>query len=491
MQEDRQEAGQTVGDAAGEPDGGHERGPGKAASTSDAGGPPEAALTEALTPEAGTPEASLILPEPVRLKVVGLAADVLGVLPPEQTPAVLRPFRRFAPAARARHAATQIAAALELDEDFRFLVAEAVKGAFPELAEAVRAGSPPPAADPVDIATLCYLLRPGEWKAQLTSATQAIPPAASTAGPEKDETVARLQEQISALRAQGRTEAEKLRRELASAKAEIVELRRKLGDVREGRRKALAEAAEARSAAESVRLQASAATSANDAEIRRLRSRLAEAEGDLEAVRRAAREGRSMADTRVRLLLDTLLGAGQGLQRELALPPADPDGVRPADVVAAIVPGAAGIDSVDARAREVDDPGYFDALLALPQVHLVVDGYNVTKLAWDSLPLQQQRDRLIAGLAALSAQTGAEITCCFDGAALDGPVLAPSARGVRVRFSSPGQTADELIRRLVAGEPPGRPVVVVSTDKEVADGVRRSGARALPSAALVRRLARS
>ena len=44
-------------------------------------------------------------------------------------------------------------------------------------------------------------------------------------------------------------------------------------------------------------------------------------------------------------------------------------------------------------------------------------------------------------------------------------------------FSKPGETADELIRRLVRAEPPGRPVVVVSSDREVADGVRRSGAR--------------
>ncbi|MEP6762609.1 MAG: NYN domain-containing protein, partial [Sporichthyaceae bacterium] len=63
-------------------------------------------------------------------------------------------------------------------------------------------------------------------------------------------------------------------------------------------------------------------------------------------------------------------------------------------------------------------------------------------------------------------------------------------RGVRVLFSKPGEIADELIRRLVREEPPGRPVVVVSSDREVADGVRRSGARPVSSDALVRRLDR-
>ena len=69
-------------------------------------------------------------------------------------------------------------------------------------------------------------------------------------------------------------------------------------------------------------------------------------------------------------------------------------------------------------------------------------------------------------------------------------MAARPVRGVRVLFSEPDEIADELIRRLVRAEPPGRVVVVVSSDREVAEGVRRSGARPVPSAALVRLLAR-
>jgi predicted RNA-binding protein with PIN domain len=54
-----------------------------------------------------------------------------------------------------------------------------------------------------------------------------------------------------------------------------------------------------------------------------------------------------------------------------------------------------------------------------------------------------------------------------------------------VLFSPQGQSADELIRRLVAAEPPGRAVIVVSSDREVADGVRSSGAWAVDSDLLV------
>jgi hypothetical protein len=51
--------------------------------------------------------------------------------------------------------------------------------------------------------------------------------------------------------------------------------------------------------------------------------------------------------------------------------------------------------------------------------------------------------------------------------------------------------ADDVIRQLVHAEPPGRPVVVVSSDQEVVRDVVREGARSVASAALSRLLARS
>ena len=61
----------------------------------------------------------------------------------------------------------------------------------------------------------------------------------------------------------------------------------------------------------------------------------------------------------------------------------------------------------------------------------------------------------------------------------------PAPRGVRVRFSPPGVIADDVVRQLVAAEPTGRPVVVVSTDREVAESVTKMGARSVASSALV------
>ena len=73
---------------------------------------------------------------------------------------------------------------------------------------------------------------------------------------------------------------------------------------------------------------------AGRAELARERDRGARRERAEQALR-AGREGRSLADARVRLLLDTMVEAATGLRRELALPPRD---LRPADLVAAAQP---------------------------------------------------------------------------------------------------------------------------------------------------------
>ena len=148
-----------------------------------------------------------------------------------------------------------------------------------------------------------------------------------------------------------------------------------------------------------------------------------------------------------------------------------------------------GVDPVEAarssRGRDADDPELLRELLAVPLVHLVVDGYNVTKSGYRDLPLEDQRSRLVTALGSLAARTQAEITCVFDGMDIAGPVPMVSARRVRVRFSPSGVTADDVIRELVNAEPPGRPVVVVTNDAEILRDVRLSGAWTAPSAALL------
>jgi predicted RNA-binding protein with PIN domain len=429
------------------------------------------------------------LPEGVRRKVVALVSDAFGGLTVAELPAQLRQYARFTPSRRVKFAGSAMAAAVESDPAFRRRVAERLGESQPDLARALEAGVPPAAADPLDVAAAAYVLRPPGWVKSVTAAGEEVERAdAERADEETRRELDRLRDELAAAKDRARTESERLRADLDTLRRESESLHRKLrsalSDVKRGEaalRKVTAEA-------ESVRAEAAVQLSAAESETRRTRLRLAEAESAIEAGKRAAREGRSVEDMRLRLLLDTLLESAQGLRRELALPPAS---VRPADTVEAVEPGRMSPKDVAARALSETDPALLDQLLALPQTHLLVDGYNVTKTGYPTMPLEKQRLRLLGGLAMLAAQTGAEVTCVFDGAELAAPVLLAPPRGVRVLFSKPGVTADELIRQLARAEPAGRPVVVVSTDREVADGVAKAGARPVTSALLLKRLSRS
>jgi predicted RNA-binding protein with PIN domain len=135
-------------------------------------------------------------------------------------------------------------------------------------------------------------------------------------------------------------------------------------------------------------------------------------------------------------------------------------------------------------------PALLERLLGMPRVRLIIDGYNVTKTAWPDSPLEAQRIRLLNAVAPLVARTGAETTVVFDGADADARRTMAGPRGVKILFSPRGVIADDVIRDLVAEEPRGRVVVVVTSDQELAADVARAGARPVGSDALVGLLGR-
>jgi predicted RNA-binding protein with PIN domain len=432
------------------------------------------------------------LPPEVRGRVVGLAAEALGALPPEEVPPALRAFARFTPARRARLATVPLAHALENDPLLRQRIAARVADALPDAARALETGHPGAAVSPTDLAALLYLLRPPGWAQDLAEACDRVTRevAAEESRGQAEELTA-LRDALRSTRAEAQEEAGRLRSELAAARAQAEQARRRLREELGTARRAVAAAGEEAVVARRERDEAVGAAAAAEADARRARGRATDAEAALEAVRRARREGRAEDDVRLRMLLDALMGAAQGIRRELALAPAES---RPADAVAAALEAEVATElpgAGDARAQAADDPAVLGRLLALPAVHLLVDGYNVTMSAYGGAPLEVQRGRLLAGLGSLAARTGAEVTCVFDGAGRVTPLALAAPRGVRLLFSPAAVTADEVIRQLVRQEPPGRPVVVVSGDKEVAEGVRRAGARPVPAAALVRLLERS
>ncbi|SNT52355.1 Predicted RNA-binding protein containing a PIN domain [Asanoa hainanensis] len=434
------------------------------------------------------PEAEPLLPEPVRQRVVALAASALPGLPFDEQPVPLRRVAKFAPNRRARLGGPAIAAQLSADSLFRQRISTRVIAEVGDLGAAVLEGICPAAADPVEVAALAYLARPTGWRELVEAAGDAVraeADSAAVAGLVRDaeQRTARAEHD----RAVARSEADKLRDELARVSAELGSLREELRVQARSLRELQTRERKATEMLATEKGRAARAAADHDAELRRVRARLAEAETVAGSARQSAKEARSVDDARLWLLLETIGQAAVGLRRELALEPTDR---RPADYVAEAHGDQPGTPASAARALDTDDPARLDQLLALPRAHLVVDGYNVTKRGYGEMSLEQQRKRLITGLGGIAAQTGDEVTVVFDGAErVHG--LPPAPRGVRVLFSRKGETADELIRRLVRAEPAGRPVVVVSSDREVADGVRRHGAYPLGADALVRRLSRS
>ncbi|MBX6356380.1 MAG: NYN domain-containing protein [Micromonosporaceae bacterium] len=437
-------------------------------------------------PDAGSEP---ILPEPVRQRIVALTASALGTLAPDELPAALRRVAKFAPNRRARLGGPAIATQLASDPLFRQRVAARVVADAGDLGAAVADGTRPAVADPVEVAALAYLARPGNWRDLVEAAGETVRAQADSAAVaelvrEAEQRAARAEHD----RAVAKVEAEKLRDELARVREELGGLREEVRVLSKSLRMAQAGQRRANELLATEKGRAARAAADYEAELRRLRAKLADAEAAAGDARQAAKDARAVNDARLWLLLETISQAAVGLRRELAL---DPAHRLPADFVAdtaAQRPEAQA--AARARALDNDDPARLDQLLALPKAHLVVDGYNVTKRGFGEISLEQQRNRLVGGLGGIAAQTGVEVTVVFDGAErVHG--LPPAPRGVRVLFSKKGETADELIRRLVRAEPPGRPIVVVSSDREVADGVRRHGAYPLGADALVRRLSRS
>jgi predicted RNA-binding protein with PIN domain len=292
---------------------------------------------------------------------------------------------------------------------------------------------------------------------------------------------------------QVRAALDEVRRRLAQIERELAEEREALVVARKELRRARADADRARSAArEAGEREREFATRMEEveqvraAEARTARAALLDARSELETARRSGREGKALAESRVRLLLDTVVEAAGSLRRELAL---RPDQAAPADLLGDRLGARPGEErpAVPPRAQQQEDPARLRTLLSLPRAHLVVDGYNVTKSAYPSMTLADQRRRLVEGLSGLAARTGVEVTCCFDGAVTEGRT-ASRVRGVRVLFSDPGVTADEVIRRLVRAEPEGRVVIVASGDGEIVSAVRASGAHTVGAMALAKLL---
>jgi predicted RNA-binding protein with PIN domain len=127
-------------------------------------------------------------------------------------------------------------------------------------------------------------------------------------------------------------------------------------------------------------------------------------------------------------------------------------------------------------------------LHAVPDARLIVDGMNLI----GSRPDRWWKDRpgamrtLVAELDRYAEATGDEILVVFDGRPLD---PEPAARMVQVGYArrrGPDAADDEIVR--IVERDGGEGLRVVTSDKRLADRVRRRGAEVGSSGAFRRRL---
>ncbi len=115
----------------------------------------------------------------------------------------------------------------------------------------------------------------------------------------------------------------------------------------------------------------------------------------------------------------------------------------------------------------------------VPNLAVLVDGYNVTHKSWGELPVQEQRQRFLQKVEEMSARyAGTEFVVVFDGQQVDYDYIqtTPRSVGVKVEFSTPPETADDRIASLCGAYPKSRPIAVVSQDNEVRQQARDQGA---------------
>lgn len=419
------------------------------------------------------------LPAPLRGRLAELAGAALGDMREADIPPTLRQVVRFTPAKRAKLGGPSLVAALRDSAVFRAAVASWCRDNRPESVALDH-------SDPIVVAAATILLDApgaGHYAELVGFRTEQ-----GRLRGERDSARARAEKLA--------TEVDRLRRELTEAReagraaaeggAEADRLRKRVQQQRIQLREAQDDAEVARAELARVREETEATLARLVAErdqerekAKKERARAERASTDAKVARQSAREARQGDEVRLGLLLRTLEGAVEGLRRELGTTESGP---RPADAVP-------GVRTHTGVTGQLHDVAGLDRLLALPSVHVIVDGYNVTKAGYPDIPLTDQRNRLAHQLASLAARTGAEVTVVFDGAdVLSVPTAGP--RGVRVLFSEQGVQADDVIRDLVSSEPMGRQIVVVTSDRAVAASVRRRGAYAVPSAVLLDRISR-
>lgn len=125
-------------------------------------------------------------------------------------------------------------------------------------------------------------------------------------------------------------------------------------------------------------------------------------------------------------------------------------------------------------------------------LHIIIDGYNLIRQskrmsAAEAIDLQAGREALIDALAHYKRIKAHRITVVFDGTGLASLLgERDRAKGIDIRFSRSGETADAVIKRLTAREK--QKSMVVSSDRELCAHAESCGAATISSTAFEQKL---
>ena len=125
-------------------------------------------------------------------------------------------------------------------------------------------------------------------------------------------------------------------------------------------------------------------------------------------------------------------------------------------------------------------------------MHILIDGYNLIRQSeafrrLDRISLEAGRNALLRSLAAYKRRTGHRVTVVFD--AQEGGFLTEERDrygGIEGLYSRKGETADDLIKRMI--EERREDFVVVTSDRAIADFASRRGVAAIASQVFESRL---
>ena len=288
------------------------------------------------------------------------------------------------------------------------------------------------------------------WEDELASKISRPPRRTREPRPRDDDAIAREKEKARKAREDARRAREDLERALRDSKARIAALQEELTITR-------ADLQATRKELHSATKEADRARAELDRELRKARNRVKDAEVEAKRARKESQTARkelqkNTAPTRQ---------PGKKSPRPQPLPP-EPKRRRPLPVP---------------KGRFEDAPETLQAWLEVSNVHLLVDGYNVSKApgGYGELDLDKQRERVIQEIGKLARRHPIAATIVFDGSDIP-PGAGRRARGpVAVEYSRPDEIADDhLIAKLA--DLPKYPVVVVTNDRELQGRARALGA---------------